>query len=199
MPITRRTTILAGLGLLICSCCLRTAFAVDDEIIHFNAKWWNQANNDEREGFIDGYLDCLQPPKSQSPEVTISKYQESISRTLELHPGKSVTQAIHHAQLTLKSDEKHPGWESAEIWSGPHYYSTGGYWGGGFDTHWPQNLIDRDRGYLEGYLQCFAPPVNRKTVARYQREINQHYEPEKREDDSIAVVLQHLIKASNKN
>jgi hypothetical protein len=49
--------------------------------------------------------------------------------------------------------------ENAEVFSGPHGFLDGEWWGGFQGRPWPSEVADADRGYVEGYLECAGPPV----------------------------------------
>jgi hypothetical protein len=162
------------------------------DVLHFDPAWWKQADSDEQQGFIYGYLDCLQP--AGAPEISINDVQAFISKTLasqkQITPN-AVTVAI---KLSLTAMKPRKILKGGEVFTGPHGFLDGGWWGG-FEGPWPPNVTDEDRGYLEGYLECSSPPVTIQAVGRYQAAINQHYASGKYEHDKIADVLQRILRS----
>jgi hypothetical protein len=194
----RRTSVcrrgIVALLLVLCFGCVplqSQARAADFGVIHFDARWWRHANSDEQQGFIYGYGDCRQPVNR--PTVSIVDEQTFVSKALDSHEAgtpTSVTAAIQRAWNTLKSQKLLPG---AEVFSGPHGYLDGEWWGG-FDGPWPSYLESADRGYLEGYLECSSAHVTSEAVRRYQVAINHHYASGRHSPDKIADVLQSLLR-----
>ena len=159
------------------------------KIMRFDVVWWQNANSDEQQGFIYGYLDCRQIPKAA--KASIVDYQNSVSISVKSQSTRdpnAITKAIESAAKTLKSRDT----RGAEVYDGPHGFLDGGWWG-----DQPANWGDSDRGYLEGYLECALPPVTSQAVSKYQRAIDRHYASGTHDDDKIADVLQQLLKSAS--
>lgn len=172
-----------------CSISQMQGAASDPGVLRFDAKWWQQANSEEQQGFIYGYQDCRQPPKAA--KASIVDYQKAVSGSLvtgKASDPDAVTKAIEQAWSTLSSRDSRAG----ENYTERHGYLDGEWWGG-FPGAWPPNLADADRGYLEGYLECASAPVTGQAVRRYQKAINQHYASGRHDHDKIADVLQRLL------
>jgi hypothetical protein len=160
------------------------------EGLRFDAEWWNHVNGAEQQGFIYGYLDCRQLPKAA--KASISDYQDGVTAAMKLQEANApnaVAKAIEHASQTPKSRDT----RGAENYDGPHGFLDGEWWGGFHGRPWPSELADADRGYVEGYLECVAPPVTVEAVRRYQKAINQHYASRGHERDKVADLLQTLL------
>jgi hypothetical protein len=180
------------IGAVLC-CCLSRAdsSATKSDVLRFDKQWWNQASSDEQQGFIYGYRDCRQPAKA--PLVSINDAQAFVSKILNSQKStmsNAVTAAIHLSWKKMKS-QAIP--KNAEVFAGPHGFLDGEWWGG-FSGAWPPKLVEADRGYLEGYLECASAPVTVQMVRRYQTAINQHYGSGRHDHDKIANVLQSLLK-----
>jgi hypothetical protein len=161
--------------------------------LRFDAKWWQHSESDEQQGFIYGYTDCRQPPKSSN--ASIVEYQNAVSAMMEsqkMNDPNAVTKAIEQAWTTLKSSDIRGG----ENYGRPRGCLDGEWWGGFEGKPWPPNLADDDGGYLEGYLECSSAPVTAQAVHRYQAALNRHYASGRYEHDKIADVLQGLLKSS---
>jgi hypothetical protein len=159
--------------------------------LRFDAQWWKAANSNEQQGFIYGYGDCRQSGKK--PVVSIVDEQAFVSKTLNSRNSGApdgVVAAIHLAWKTMRSQEIP---KNAEVFSGPHGFLDGEWWGG-FTGSWPPGLADADRGYLEGYLECASPPVTAQTVHRHQTAIDRHFASGRHDHDKIANVLLPLLK-----
>lgn len=159
-------------------------------VLRFDADWWHRANGDEQQGFIYGYLDCRQLPKAT--KASISDYRDAVTLAMksgETRDANAVAKAIDQAATTLKSRNTQGG----ENYNGPHGFLDGEWWGS-FPGTWPSEVADADRGYLEGYLECAAPPVTVQVVRRYQTAINRHYASGRHDHDKVADVVVSLIK-----
>jgi len=182
-----------GIGLIIGSCLGQAPNTPrTSDVLRFDAKWWQQADSDEQQGFIYGYMDCRQPPKSSNASTV--EYQNAVSAMMESQKTSdpnAVTKAIEHAWMSLKSRDIQGG----ENYGGPHGFLDGEWWGGFEGRPWPPNLADADRGYLEGYLECSSAPVTAQAVSRYQAVLNRHYASGRYEHDKIADVLKRLLKS----
>jgi hypothetical protein len=158
--------------------------------MRFDAAWWARASSEEQQGFIYGYRDCRQP--SKAPLVPVVDEQTFISNEIKSKGRKApdaVTTAIVLSWKTLNSQTIPKG---AEVFTGPHGFLDGGWWGGFSGRPWPPDIADEDRGYLEGYLACSSPPVYAKSVRHYQLELNRHYASGRHDGDKIADVLMRL-------
>jgi hypothetical protein len=160
-------------------------------VLRFNSKWWQRANSEEQQGFIYGYLDCQQSPKSA--KAPILDYQNAVSEALG--SGKAtgpdaVTEAVQHAAATLKSRDIRGG----ENYTEPHGFLDGEWWGDVSPRS--SEIASNDKGYVEGYLECASTPVTAKAVRRYQMAINHHYARAHHSHDKIANVLQALLKST---
>lgn len=160
------------------------------DVLVFNARWWNQAYNDEQQGFIYGYLDCRPWPKAA--KASVDDYQNAVTKALGTGKGndaRDVAKAIQQAAATLKSRDIRGG----ENYTERHGFLDGEWWGEDGRQPWPSGLADADRGYVEGYLECAAIPATARAVSRYQTAINRHYARGRHSHDKIANVLQPLL------
>ncbi|SNT18379.1 hypothetical protein SAMN05421770_1059 [Granulicella rosea] len=156
--------------------------------LRFDERWWNQAIHDaEREGFVAGYLDCLQ---SAHLGASYADYIQYVSANVSDQPD-SVPKTIQSATREMKSKAVLKGGEN---WSGPHGFLDGDYWGTGPVNHW----LDSQNAFVEGYLACRQPPVTKRAVDRYTAAINRHYANPKLHRDKIANVLEEIIAHSEK-
>jgi hypothetical protein len=162
--------------------------------LRFDSVWWNQADGDEQQGFLYGYEDCFQP--KHPPNVSIDEEQNFVAGALQSEKRESVPAAIRYSWKTVQST---PILQGAEMWSGPHGYLDGGVWGGFEGQAWPFKVTGEDRGYIEGYLECDAPPVTVTEVKHYQSAMNRHYASGRYEHDKMAIVLQNLMKSAQKS
>jgi hypothetical protein len=162
-------------------------------VLHFDAMWWiNDAPDTERDGFLYGYRDCVQPHGAASGSIV--EYRELVTKLLSSgapSSPRSVTSAIHTAWKTLNAP---PPLVGGEVYDGPHGFLDGSWWGGFAENNRPREVAESDRGYLEGYLACAAPPVTEDRVRRLQAAVNTHYATGEHESDFIAVVVHRLVK-----
>jgi hypothetical protein len=173
-----------------CSLIHGQSAASDSGVLRFDAKWWHQADSDEQQGFIYGYLDCRQPPKAV--KASIVDYQNAVTEALgtgKTSDPDAVTKAIEHAGTTLKSRDT----RGAENYTETHGFLDGEWWGD-FNGPRPSGVASNDKGYVEGYLECSSAPVTLRAVRRYQTAISQHYASGRHSHDKIANVLQPLLK-----
>jgi hypothetical protein len=163
--------------------------------LRFDVNWWQQANSDEQQGFIYGYIDCRRPSKSAG--ASIVDYQNAVSAILkqkETNSSGEVTEAIDRALTVLKSKASRSG----ENYSGLHGFLDGEWWGE-FSGSRPWKIASNDRGYVEGYLACGTAPVTDETVREYQSAINRYYALGHHSHDKIADVLQRLLKPTTRS
>lgn len=180
----------AGL-MLVCSVGRVQGAASEPGVLHFDPKWWHQADSEEQQGFVYGYRDCLQPPNA--PLVGVDDEQAFVTKTVDSQPPgtpNAVTAALHLAWKTLKSQKIEKG---GEVFAGPHGFLDGEWWGD-FSGPRPSEVASNDKGYVEGYLECASRPVTVQAVHRYQTAINLHYASGRHSHDKIADVLQRLLK-----
>jgi hypothetical protein len=152
--------------------------------LRLDEKWWNQRiHDDEREGFVAGYLDCR--PRSHGINASYQDYIIFVGN----HVTNSVPETIELASRTMKPQTISKG---GETWRGPHGFLNGGYWGSGskkVEAAW----ADLHRGYVEGYLACRKLQVTSSSVNQYVHGINNHYLNAKQEHDFIADVVNPLL------
>jgi hypothetical protein len=190
--VSRSVAFFVCIGVAVGSALCQTASTPKpSDVVRFDPAWWKQANSDEQQGFIYGYLDCLQPVGA--PSVSIDDLQGFISKTLASQKPSTPNAVTAAIKLSLTAMKPRKVLKGGEVYTGPHGFLDGGWWGG-FEGPWPPNVTDEDRGYLEGYLECGAPPVTSQAVRRYQAVMNRHYASGKYEHDKIADVLQRLLK-----
>jgi hypothetical protein len=161
------------------------------QTLTFNKKWWNSTLSDEQQGFIYGYQDCRQPKNAAAGSIV--DYQNYVTHYLETHKtshAQPVPFAIRTAERNMAPRIALKG---GEIWSGPHGYLDGGWWG------LPdRNSLFHQQGFVEGYLFCATGKVNISSVGHYVNKVNAHYASKNTEHDAIADVLKRLIaKQSN--
>jgi hypothetical protein len=159
------------------------------DVLRFDAKWWHQADSEEQQGFIYGYLDCRSSPKAG--KASIVDYQKAVTEALasgKTSDPDAVAKAIQHAAATLKPRDT----RGAENYTEPHGFLDGEWWGD-FSGPRPSEVASNDKGYVEGYLVCSSVPVTAHAVRRYQTAINQHYASGRHTHDKIANVLQPLL------
>jgi hypothetical protein len=190
--LTRLTALFLLIGTTICFFPVHAdSPAMVPDVLRFDAQWWKEAKSDEQQGFIYGYIDCRKPAKAA--KASINDYRDAVTTAMNSQRSRhatSVTQAIEHAWKSLESQ---PSRKNAEVFAGPHGFLDGEWWGG-FSGPWPPNVVDADRGYLEGYLECASAPVTIQAVRRYQTAINRHYASGHHDHDKIANVIQSLLK-----
>ena len=161
--------------------------------LRFDATWWRHADSDEQQGFIYGYMDCRLPPKpSNASTLEYSNAVSAMMRSQKASDPNAVTTAIEHAWRTLKSRDIQGG----KNYGGPHGLLDGEWWGGFEGRPWPPNVVDADRGYLEGYLECSSAPVTVTMLRRYQAFLNQHFASGRYEHDKLADVLKSFPKSN---
>ncbi len=119
--------------------------------LRFDSNWWERADSDEQQGFVYGYMDCRQPPKTSN--ASIVEYQTAVSEMVQSQKamgGNAVTKAIEQAWTTLPSRDIRGG----ERYIGLHGFLDGEWWGSFEGRPRPLNVADADQGYIEGYLAC---------------------------------------------
>ena len=158
---------------------------VDSKPLRLDEKWWNhEIHDDERQGFLAGYLNCRQ--FRHAVPATYVDY-ESFVRDHVSDKANSVPEMIEIASRRMKPRNFPKG---GEVWPGPHGFLDGGYWGSGpVQRGW----IELQRGFVEGYLSCLRLPVTPSSVDHYVQELDRHYADEAREHDFIADVLKRLL------
>ncbi len=160
--------------------------------MRFDSKWWQYADSDEQQGFIYGYMDCRQPPKTSN--ASIVEYQTAVSEMMKSQKARgvnAVTKSIEQAWTTLPARDIRCG----ERYIGPHGFLDGEWWGSFEGRPWPSNLANADQGYIEGYLACGSNRTTHRRVQRYQVELNRHYASGRHQHDKIADVLLGLLQS----
>ena len=147
-----------------------------DDRIWFDINWWKQTIPSEQEGFILGYLDCSRPHMVMS--ISIPDYRDYVDNIMEPKHGshpKYVTEAIAQGWLTLKPSAPKLRGESDPL--------NGLSW---TDDAW-------NRGYVEGFMQCYSIAVSKSLVDLYNNDIDHHYASANRVNDPLADVLKELL------
>jgi hypothetical protein len=182
----------AVLLLVVCLTSFVLAQTKQDTALSFDAHWWlNDISTNEQDGFVYGYRDCFQPQRAAvGSNVDYRDFVTNALSSTAPDAPRTAPAAIQLAWKTMKSRTPLPG---GEVHKGPHGFLDGSWWGE-FDGARPPDVANSDRGYVEGYLACAAPPVTEARVQRLQAAIDAHYASGERENDAIAVVLQRLLK-----
>jgi hypothetical protein len=144
--------------------------------ISFDLNWWKQAIPDEQQGFILGYLDCRRPKVAIS--IGVDDYRAYVDNVMEPKHGphpKYVTEAIAQRWLKVKPSVLKSGGESDPL--------SGSDWSDGAGN----------RGYVEGFMQCYSIAVSKSIVDLYTSEMDLHYASAGRVNDSLADVLNALL------
>jgi hypothetical protein len=165
-------------SIVVCFTATVCAYGTNDfkDGISFDLNWWKQAVPGEQEGFILGYLDCRRSKVVVGSSV--SDYRVYVDNAMEPKHGprpKYVTEAIAQRWLTFKSSVPKQGGESDP--------PNGLSWA---DDAW-------NRGYVEGFMQCYSIVASKSLVDLYTSDIDHHYASTDRVNDPLADVLNALL------
>jgi len=132
----------------------------------YDGKWWAEADNYEREGFLWGADDCERwdahvPSSYRVPEEEISRYYQT-------HPGDRGLAVVEVSKKLAPHIRIQKPPEGAEDYTNRH---------GFFDGSWYRLGSESERfGFLEGYIGCLRTYV-KGGVASYPKPI--HYYDDK--------------------
>jgi hypothetical protein len=138
----------------------------------FTGRWWQEADPEERSGFINGAADCLTwTAHEKGFNATPEQLAGKISNFYAGHPER-VNVAVVDAwkQAAVPAQPLSASADQGETWNNPHWYLNGDWWGSISPAE--------ERGYLEGYLWCMNNRVVPKAetysngVTFYQEKID---------------------------
>lgn len=151
----------------------------------FDGTWWQSANPDERDGFIDGFADCaVWSGHNMTYNATPEQISEKITEKYDSDPAnlhRPVTEIWRQLGTRKTSSD-------GEKWSDPHWWFTGTWW---LTQREPHQI-----GYVEGFLHCSKVLDIEQTYSHepvfYKERIERDLQGSKRPNkEYVATVLQH--------
>jgi hypothetical protein len=145
----------------------------------FDGHWWVRASQEEREGFVTGFVDCYKfEVKGAAPfERSTVAYRDLVSD----YYGQNASRLTEPVTSVLPALGARPGDEApagGETWPEPHGFYDGRYW----VQVWAVGGANQQLGFVEGYLACnHALAQNRngvfsKPADAYRALISQWYQ-----------------------
>jgi hypothetical protein len=158
----------------------------------YGGRWWLSVSSLEQRGFINGSFDCTtwKLGDRRGARDTAEEVQKFANGFYEdpSHWPVPVSRIVEMYDSRHTSSPKQIS--GAEVWNEPHGYWDGLWWKG---AGYPNTL--EQRGYVEGYLNCYRFKTNAptktfsKSPKEYVVQITDWYRRSGREDAKIADVL----------
>ena len=125
----------------------------------YNGKWWLSASHDRQAGLLEGAADCLTWVAHEDGfNGTADELQGKITGYYKKHPDQQsmlVTEVWQEVWSKLtkntKASKQPSDGDDGETWNNPHWYLDGNWWG--------QGSIDKEKGFIEGFLWCMGSHV----------------------------------------
>jgi hypothetical protein len=149
-----------------------------------DGRWWNKAKEDERDGVVDGLIDCLRWDSGKDlPALSLAKFKEEISM---FYKRKPLDTRIAQVLLSLPKSPQKPRAGGEDYSKEKHGYFDGQYWG--------TSTVEQQNGFVTGYLSCRTGIVPRKgLVNETVQRISKWYETHSSSsewDKKVAEILQ---------
>lgn len=142
----------------------------------YDGEWWSSASPGQRQGFLEGYFDCLkfEAKKGFQGMELGSDMRLRIEEYFDEHPDSLARLVVDvWRELSRNSHLRRRKIEGGEKWKEPHIWYDGFFW---------QNQSEPFRlGFIEGYLLCYQRDARNprgtfsKRPIEYVRKISDWY------------------------
>ena len=136
--------------------------------------WWKSASEDQRTGFLAGYIDCAlyDAAEKQYTAVTWNSAEQAITARYTAHPAELKTPVASMLAQYVKAQKPGPVPPGGDVHPGKHGIFDGEYW--------RQSPPEHRLGFIEGYLDRHAKIANStatypQPAATYVKQISSWY------------------------